>query len=89
MEVVPLLSFEDEINMRLTSYTEISRRKAIADFKKENDLFAVAADIQGESNSDIGSAPIVRLINSIMEQAVRDGASDIHIEPMEKKCASG
>ncbi len=29
-------------------------------------------------------APVVKLVNSIMEQAVRESASDIHIEPFEK-----
>ena len=28
-------------------------------------------------------APIIRLINALLTQAVRDGASDIHIEPFE------
>ncbi len=30
-------------------------------------------------------APIIRLVNSIIFQAARDGASDIHIEPFERK----
>ncbi|KUK84645.1 MAG: General secretory pathway protein E, partial [Synergistales bacterium 58_81] len=29
-------------------------------------------------------APVVKLVNSILEQAVREAASDIHIEPFEK-----
>ena len=31
--------------------------------------------------AEIASAPIVRLLNSIIEQAAQSGASDIHIEP--------
>ncbi|MEM9602930.1 MAG: type II secretion system ATPase GspE [Pseudomonadota bacterium] len=34
-----------------------------------------------ESSDD---APVIRLINAILTQAIRDGASDIHIEPFEK-----
>ncbi len=30
-------------------------------------------------------APVVRLVNLIIYQAIRDGASDIHIEPFEKR----
>ncbi|MCA9507318.1 MAG: type II secretion system ATPase GspE [Myxococcales bacterium] len=30
-------------------------------------------------------APIIRLVNSLMSQAVKDGASDIHIEPYERE----
>ncbi len=40
-----------------------------------------AADLL-ESEDD---APIVRLINALLSQAVRDGASDIHIEPFETR----
>jgi len=32
-----------------------------------------------------GDAPIIRMINAIFTQALRDGASDIHIEPYEAK----
>jgi len=41
-----------------------------------------AADIQLASLQNMaGEAPIVRLVNSIFAQAVREGASDIHISP--------
>lgn len=30
-------------------------------------------------------APIIRLVNSLVSQAVKDGASDIHIEPFERE----
>ena len=32
-------------------------------------------------------APIIRLVNSLISQAVKEGASDIHIEPSEKEMA--
>ncbi len=32
-----------------------------------------------------GSAPVIRMVNLILTQAVRDKASDIHIEPFEKE----
>ncbi|MDR7856013.1 ATPase, T2SS/T4P/T4SS family [Tissierella sp.] len=38
-------------------------------------------DIQNQELLEVTSAPIVKLLNSIIEQAVRDRASDIHIEP--------
>ncbi len=31
-------------------------------------------------------APIIRMLNALLTQAVRDGASDIHIEPHERHC---
>jgi len=40
------------------------------------------ADLESEAQG----APIVRLTNSIIGMALKKGASDIHIEPMEKGC---
>jgi type IV pilus assembly protein PilB len=41
-----------------------------------------AEEIKRSSLKDMaGEAPVVRLVNSILSQAVREGASDIHISP--------
>ena len=41
-------------------------------------------EIQVASLQDMaGEAPVVRLVNSIFAQAIRDGASDIHISPQQ------
>jgi len=37
-----------------------------------------------EVNSDIDDAPIVRFVNKILLDAIKKGASDIHMEPYEK-----
>jgi len=34
-----------------------------------------------------GDAPIIRMLNALLTQAARDGASDIHIEPFERHSA--
>ncbi len=45
--------------------------------KKEN-----ANDLEVQSLHDMAEeAPVIRLVNSILSQAVRDGASDVHISP--------
>ncbi|WP_028491681.1 type II secretion system ATPase GspE [Thioalkalivibrio sp. ALE19] len=51
------------------------------------DLSSVAADLEQpqdllESEDD---APIIRLINALLTEAVRENASDIHIEPFERE----
>ena len=38
-----------------------------------------------EEDFDLNSSPIVQIVRSIIEQAVRSRASDIHLEAMEKK----
>ena len=39
------------------------------------------------SRSRVEDAPIVKLVNAIMTQAVGDRASDVHIEPARRTCA--
>jgi general secretion pathway protein E len=53
----------------------------------EDDLLAVAQQLPEPSDlidSD-DEAPIIRLINALLTQAVKDNASDIHIEPYENR----
>jgi general secretion pathway protein E len=53
----------------------------------DTDLFAVAQQLPEPSDlldSD-DEAPIIRLINALLTQAVKDNASDIHIEPYENR----
>jgi len=53
----------------------------------EDDLSVVEEDDSAEAESGIAGAdeaPIVKLVNSLIADAVRKGASDIHIEPYEK-----
>ncbi len=45
--------------------------------EEEIDITALTGDAEG--------SPVVKLVNLLIYQAVRDGASDIHIEPFEKK----
>jgi len=55
----------------------------------ETDLLAVAQQLPEPSDlvdSD-DDAPIIRLINALLTQAVKDNASDIHIEPYENRLA--
>lgn len=37
-----------------------------------------------KSGAAADDAPVIKIVNNILEQGVREGASDIHIEPMEK-----
>ncbi|HTI94887.1 MAG TPA: type II secretion system ATPase GspE [Rudaea sp.] len=59
----------------------------VADFGDELDLKTLADELPEpedllESEDD---APIIRLINALLTEAVKEGASDIHIEPFENR----
>jgi general secretion pathway protein E len=80
LEVTPQLATEQEILDAIDRYyTEGDRQSAIAGFAAgdEDDL---------EHLRDMASeAPVIRLVNAMIAQAVEKRASDIHIEPFEKE----
>jgi len=54
---------------------------------EEEDLFRVAQELPEPSDllESEDDAPIIRLINAVLAQAVKENASDIHIEPFENR----
>jgi type IV pilus assembly protein PilB len=42
-------------------------------------------DIDNELSEAVNSAPVVKLVNSMIDYAIRSGSSDIHIEPLEDR----
>jgi type IV pilus assembly protein PilB len=58
--------------------------------REESDLADVAASLRPEDDSAFANisagddAPIVRYVNSLLEQAIQNRASDLHLEPSEK-----
>ncbi len=60
--------------------------KAIKEFNESNVTNNI--DLQSETeeeDDDVLNSPMVRLVNTIINQAVRRGVSDIHIEPFEDR----
>jgi type IV pilus assembly protein PilB len=84
MDVKTVIATRDDILASIERYYGgRAAERAVEDFKKEYRILEKEAEIINES--DISSAPTVRLVNSIIEQAARIGASDIHIEAFEKE----
>lgn len=83
LEIKPMVAPLDSIlNAIRQLYRNEMAEKAIEDFKKETGDAAAQEEI-GNLN-EISNAPIVRLVSSMIEQAVLEQASDIHVEPTEK-----
>ncbi|MFH1810869.1 MAG: type II secretion system ATPase GspE [Pseudomonadota bacterium] len=60
---------------------------AVAELEEES-LEAVAQDLEEPQDlldATDDEAPIIRLVNSLLSQAVKERASDIHIEPFERE----
>ncbi len=62
-----------------------SAEKAVEDFNKENLIDEDFEAIDEESDLNVTNSPVVRLINSLIRQALKMEASDIHIEPFENR----
>lgn len=82
--LTPSETILDAIN-RLYS-EDMNRAEDTAQEMEEEDLSFLAAELDEPTDllevSD--DAPIIRLVNSLLSQAIRERASDIHVEPFEK-----
>ncbi|KGG81452.1 type II secretion system protein E [Caloranaerobacter azorensis H53214] len=85
LEVEPVISTRKDILNSIEQYygKEVAE-KAVEDFKKQYNVDDIN-EIDEEIITQINNAPVVRLINSIIRQAVNSRASDIHIEPFENR----
>ena len=80
----------DEFDLKLREQHERSSNDAmnfVESLNEEGDLLSVAEALAEpedllEAEDD---APIIRLINALLTEAVRENASDIHIEPFESR----
>ncbi len=87
--VEPVLSSERELMAAINRFFDRetgSTEQVMQDLEGE-DLGAIADEIEETDDLlDLASeAPVIRLVNSILTQAVRARASDIHIEPFERE----
>lgn len=82
-DVEPAIATKESILKSIDKhYGKQVAEKAVEDFKKQYEEENIKA-ITNEGLDDLSSAPMVRLVNSIINQAVNAKASDIHIEPFE------
>ena len=77
----------DRLVSRLYEAGEDTAARVAEDLGEDLDLARLAEDLPEpadllESEDD---APIIRLINGVLTQALREGASDIHLEPFEDR----
>lgn len=73
----------------INKYYPIGGTKQMIEELQEENEAAEAVDFEAVDEQDIlgmaSEAPIIKLVNHILFQAVKRGASDIHIEPFEKE----
>ena len=86
--VIPMLATPEALTRAITNlYGSESAEKALQDLKDTEDKETldfqktVAANVIGADSEN--AAPTIRLVNSFLEYAVNQNASDIHLEPRE------
>ncbi|HAZ95594.1 MAG TPA: type II secretion system protein GspE [Porticoccaceae bacterium] len=77
----------DQLISALYSGRQNSSESVMADIKDFVDMESAAADLEdaGDLLDSENDAPIVRLLNAILAESLKENASDIHIEPYEKE----
>ncbi len=84
LDIVPVIATNSEIMRTIDKYYGGQETKAMAErFTQERGEKEEEQKAQEEARADVENSPIVILVKTIIEQAVRMRASDIHIEPME------
>ncbi len=71
------------------SFDKASRTASavMEEIEEQDDEHHDDLDLDADLLDDPNQAPIIRFVNSLLTQAIKEGASDIHIEPFEKELA--
>ena len=88
-----------QLTLQLLDATALAQRISAAYAEGESSAAAVVSEVESDADlsrimqelpaiADLldasDDAPIIRMLNALLTQAARDGASDIHIEPYER-----
>lgn len=85
MRIKPVIATTSDILTAIDKYYGNQEVKAVAEaYSKEREKL-YKTEKNDNRDEDVSNAPIVMLIKTMVEQAVRQRASDIHIEPLEDK----
>ena len=86
MEIIPILASEKEIiNLINQTFTSAQTKSIVSEVEKklqqeESMKQSTILEVPQEDEN----APMVQLVNNILERCILKGASDVHIEPFEK-----
>ncbi|MDD6102019.1 MAG: ATPase, T2SS/T4P/T4SS family [Clostridiales bacterium] len=91
-KIIPMIATASGVERAIaTLYGNEGAAKAIDEMKRERNIVGDAEESSSEvfaanqidDESNVNSAPTIRLVNSIIDRAVLERASDIHLEPHE------
>lgn len=86
LKIEPVIATPSDIAAAIDKYYGNAEAMEVAKrYTLEKEIYNKEREEQAQSNEDVNQSPIVLLVKSIIEQAVRQRASDIHIEPLERQ----
>lgn len=85
--IVPMIASEPAVRRAIDIlYGNEGAAQAMAQIQAEAEAFQTSDSFRQTENSE-SDTPMIRLVNSIMERAFSEHASDIHFEPTEEELA--
>jgi type IV pilus assembly protein PilB len=85
--VIPVLVEEDKLAQLIEQASSASDMGSLGDGLDESFDMELGGDesvTDDDDSSDVDDTPVVRFVNKVLMDAIKRGASDIHIEPYEK-----
>ena len=85
-DIFPVIAGEYTLRTAIERYyeqTDVQLQSILKDIEAEEDLEVIEEQEDEDAPQLADDAPVVKLINGILTDAVKRGASDIHIEPFE------
>ena len=91
-QIVPVISFENDIKEAINRYfTQDDGAGKLEEMLSEmsDKEMEIIQDTKDDEDADlnvqVNDAPVIKLVNAIISEAIKDHASDIHVEPYEKQ----
>jgi type IV pilus assembly protein PilB len=88
-DIFPVIAGEYTLRTAIERYyeqTDAQLQTILKDITEEEDLEVIEEEDDEDTPTQVADdAPVVKLINGILTDAVKRGASDIHIEPFERE----
>src|SRR3989338_366979 len=88
-EIDMVMATSEDIKNAINTFYGVPQSKSVMDITKdlEVDDFEIVIDKEQEESADTfidesEKAPIIRMVNLVVKEAIKQRASDIHIEPM-------
>ena len=85
-DITPVIAGEYTLRNAIERYyeqTDAQLQSLLKDIEADEELEIVEEEEEDEGTQVLDDAPVVKLVNAILSDAVRRGVSDIHIEPFE------